>query len=57
MLHPPCRQDLYLIKKEEVDSKSKRVVVGLDKLKKGAADVELMKVRLETSGENASTTA
>lgn len=40
-------KDLYLTKKEEVDVKSKRVVVGLDKLKKGAADVELMKVQLK----------
>lgn len=40
----PSRQDLYLTKKEEVDVKSKRVIVGLEKLKKGAADVELMKV-------------
>ncbi|CAM9560165.1 unnamed protein product, partial [Laminaria digitata] len=37
-------QDLYLTKKEGVDEKSKRVTVGLEKLKKGAADVELMKV-------------
>ncbi|CAN0142261.1 unnamed protein product, partial [Pylaiella littoralis] len=40
-------KDLYLTKKEEVDVKSKRVVVGLDKLKKGASDVELMKVQLK----------
>lgn len=38
------RQELYLTKKEGVDEKSKRVTVGLEKLKKGAADVELMKV-------------
>lgn len=31
-------------KKEEVDIKSQRVSVGLEKLKKGAADVETMKV-------------
>ncbi|CAM9240120.1 unnamed protein product [Discosporangium mesarthrocarpum] len=40
-------RDLYLGKKEEVDIKSKRVTVGLEKLKKGAADVELMKVQLK----------
>lgn len=40
-------KDLYLTKKEEVDVKSKRVVVGLDKLKKGASDVEAMKVQLK----------
>ncbi|CAM9139333.1 unnamed protein product, partial [Choristocarpus tenellus] len=40
-------KDLYLTKKEEVDVKGKRVMVGLDKLKKGAADVELMKVQLK----------
>lgn len=40
-------KDLYLTKKEEVDIKSKRVVVGLDKLKKGASDVESMKVQLK----------
>lgn len=39
------RQDLYLTKKEQVDIKSQRVTVGLEKLKKGAADVETMKVR------------
>lgn len=33
-----------MTKKEGVDEKSKRVTVGLEKLKKGAADVELMKV-------------
>lgn len=33
-----------MTKKEEVDVKSGRVTVGLEKLKKGAADVELMKV-------------
>lgn len=37
-------QNQYLTKKEEVDVKSRRVMVGLDKLKKGANDVELMKV-------------
>lgn len=37
-------QDQYLMKKEEVDVKSRRVMVGLGKLKKGADDVELMKV-------------
>lgn len=37
-------QDQYLTKKEEVDVKSRRVMVGLDKLKKGADDVQLMKV-------------
>lgn len=40
-------KDLYLTKKEQVDVKSKRVIVGLDKLKKGASDVELMKVQLK----------
>ncbi|CAM9172851.1 unnamed protein product [Hapterophycus canaliculatus] len=40
-------KDLYLTKKEGVDIKSKRVIVGLDKLKKGAADVELMKIQLK----------
>ncbi|CAM9783470.1 unnamed protein product [Ectocarpus sp. 6 AP-2014] len=40
-------KDLYLSKKEQVDVKSKRVIVGLDKLKKGASDVELMKVQLK----------
>lgn len=38
-------QDLYVAKREEVDVKSQRVTVGLEKLKKGAADVETMKVR------------
>lgn len=37
-------QDLYLKKNGEVDVQSQRVTVGLEKLKKGAADVETMKV-------------
>lgn len=42
-------QDLYLNKKKEVDVKSQRVMVGLEKLAKGADDVETMKARVRAS--------
>lgn len=42
-------QDLYLSKKKEVDVKSQRVMVGLEKLAKGADDVETMKARVRAA--------
>ncbi|CAM9274876.1 unnamed protein product [Chrysoparadoxa australica] len=40
-------ESVYLAKLQEVEVKSQRVTVGLEKLKKGAEDVELMKVQLK----------